>query len=165
MRRNDTDMTARTEASRDEPDSVETRLRRLLALFRVPAEGDGPPYWVTLGAHLTANLGAGKKLNDAELILSSPLLNSGTVKTTPSAHEVDVVLRYIGESEHYFDLTQPRFKSEARLLLAQLDKMGVSAFRMCRAYMREFDRVAALEILVDVTSSVAPRAHEIGPER
>ncbi|ANY10858.1 hypothetical protein AFB00_31200 (plasmid) [Pseudonocardia sp. HH130630-07] len=77
---------------------------------------------------------------------------------------VDVVLRYIGGPQRYFDLTQPRFESETRLLLAQLEKMGVSAFRMCRAYMREFDRVAALELLVDVTSSVAPRAHEIGSE-
>ena len=157
-------MTARTAPSGEEPDGVETRLRRLLALVRVPTEGDGPPCWVTLGSHLTACLSAGKELHDAERILSS-LLSSETVNVTPSEHELDVVLRYLGEPASYFDLTQPRFESEAHLLLAQLDKMGVSAFRMCRAYMREFDRVAALKLLVDVTSSVAPRAHEIGSER
>lgn len=157
-------MTARMGATRDDPDSAETRLRRLLTLIRVPTEGDGPPYWITLGEHLSASLSAGRELNEAELILSS-LLNPGAVTPTPSAHDLDVVLSFIGEPERYFDLRQPRFESEARLLLSQLDKMGVSAFRMCRAYMREFDRVAALELLVDVTSSVAPRAHEIGPER
>lgn len=149
-----------TAAQHGEPDGLQIRLQRLVNLFRVPSGSEGPPFWMTLDAYLRSSLNTGKSLNEAERFLST-LLGPDSASVEPSARDVDLVLRYIDEAERYLDLTRPRFESEASLLLAQLDKMGVSAFRMCRAYMREFDRVEALELLVDVTSSVAPRAQEI----
>ncbi|GEC28133.1 hypothetical protein PSA01_51620 [Pseudonocardia saturnea] len=157
-------MNPSAQVSRDESDSMAIRLHRLFALVRVPSGTEQPPFWWPLGDQLRTVMQSGVAMNDAERILSS-LLEYTVDASALSISELGTVLRHVGGSDEYVDLTRPRHETETQLLLAQLDKMGVSAFRMCRAYMRGFDRVKALELLVDVTSGVAPRVQEIDPNR
>lgn len=148
----------------DESDSLAIRLHRLFTLVRVPSGTEESPFWLPLGAQIRNLMRSEAPMNDTERTLAA--LHEYTVDPSElSDRDLVMILRYVGGSDGYFDLTQPRFETETQLLLAQLDRMGVAAFRMCRAYMREFDRVTALELLVDVTSGVAPRVQEIDPRR
>ncbi|ALL79924.1 hypothetical protein AD006_32320 (plasmid) [Pseudonocardia sp. EC080610-09] len=150
--------------SNDESDSLAVRLHRLFTLVRVPSGAEEPPFWLALGDHIRKLMWTETLMNDTERTLASLLEYTADVGAL-SDRDLDMILRYVGASDGYLDLSRPRFETETQLLLAQLDRMGVSAFRMCRAYMREFDRVKALELLVDVTSGVAPRVQEIDPRR
>lgn len=141
-------------------DGLSVRVTRLFSLVRVPVEAETPPFWQPLDDHLRERLRLGTSLNEAEQVLASHL-NSAVEDGALSTRQLNAVLQHLGAPTNYFDLAQPRYETETQLLLTQLEHMGISAFRLCRAHVREFDRVAALQLLVDVATGVAPRSREI----
>lgn len=145
-------------------DGLSVRLVRLFSLVRVPIEAETTPFWQPLGDQLREKIQLGLSLNEAEQVLAL-YLDSTVDDDAPSTRQLNAVQQHLGTPANYFDLSRPRHETETQLLLEQLERMGISAFRMCRAYMREFDRVAALQLLVDVTTGLAPRSREIDSGR